>query len=166
MVLRRIEPVFQNATRHRADSDKWVESTFPLIYPFTSAKFRLFFRNRTSIGSRCQHRLPFVYRSRSSSLACLKRLYLQIHAPELAEEVDQGQHDRIEQGHEVGLLAQRRFSGGVPIAFENGIDDALANTAALSTTHPFLRYSRQRFNTRTCSCASTFSNAVPTTAGD
>ena len=55
----------------------------------------------------------------------------QVHQPELAEEADEGQEARLEQGHEVGLLAQSRFPGGVLVGFEKGIDDALAITAAL-----------------------------------
>jgi len=51
--------------------------------------------------------------------------------PDLAEDADEGQLDRLEQGHEIGLLAQKRFPGGVPVDFANGIDDALANTAIL-----------------------------------
>ncbi|MGD1095880.1 MAG: DUF2779 domain-containing protein [Bryobacteraceae bacterium] len=61
----------------------------------------------------------------------MKRLYFQVHRPELAEEADEGQEARLEQGEEVGLLAHSRFPGGVLVGFENGIDDALANTAAL-----------------------------------
>jgi len=63
-----------------------------------------------------------------AGVQCLKRLYFQVHQPELA---DEGQQARLEQGHEVGLLAQRRFPGGVAVGFENGTDHALANTAAL-----------------------------------
>jgi len=35
------------------------------------------------------------------------------------------------KGQEVGLLAQRRFPGGVLVGFDDGIGDALATTAAL-----------------------------------
>ena len=66
-----------------------------------------------------------------AGIQCLKRLYLQVHQPELAEEADEGQEARLEQGQEVGLLAQRRFSGGAFVDFEEGIDTALAKTAAL-----------------------------------
>jgi predicted RecB family nuclease len=66
-----------------------------------------------------------------SGIQCLKRLYLQVHSPELAGEVDEGQLNRLEQGQEVGKLAQKRFSGGVLVSFDNGADDALAKTAAL-----------------------------------
>ena len=66
-----------------------------------------------------------------AGIQCLKRLYFQVYQPELAEEADEGQEARLEQGQEVGLLAQRRFPGGVLVGFEDGIADALANTAAL-----------------------------------
>src|SRR6476660_1842982 len=66
-----------------------------------------------------------------AGIQCLKRLYLEIHQPELAEAADEGQEARLEQGQEVGLLAQKRFPDGVVVGFEEGIGDALARTAAL-----------------------------------
>src|SRR5689334_13639854 len=66
-----------------------------------------------------------------AGIQCLKRLYFQVHQPEDAEQVDEGQEARLEQGQEVRLLAQRRFPGGILVSFENGIEDALAKTAAL-----------------------------------
>ena len=66
-----------------------------------------------------------------AGIQCAKRLYFQVHQPELAEEADEGQEARLEQGQEVGLLAQKRFPGGVFVGFGGGIDEALANTAAL-----------------------------------
>lgn len=67
-----------------------------------------------------------------AGIQCLRRLYFEVHQPELADEADDGQQARLEQGQEVGLLAQRRFPGGVLIEFEHGIDDAIANTAAVT----------------------------------
>lgn len=66
-----------------------------------------------------------------AGIQCLKRLYLEIHQPELAEAADDGQEARLEQGQEVGLLAQKRFPDGVVVGFEEGIGDAHARTAAL-----------------------------------
>jgi predicted RecB family nuclease len=66
-----------------------------------------------------------------AGVQCLKRLYLQVHMPQLAEDADEGQLNRLEQGDEVGLLAQKRFPGGVLVDFANGIDGALANTSVL-----------------------------------
>jgi len=66
-----------------------------------------------------------------AGVQCLKRLYFQVHQPELAEEADQARETRLEQGQEVGLIAQRRFPGGVFVGFQAGVDEALAKTAAL-----------------------------------
>src|ERR1035441_3092980 len=67
-----------------------------------------------------------------SGVQCLKRLYLQVHQPELAGEIDEGQAVRFEQGHEGGVLAQAAFPGGVLVdsdAFD--LEAALERTAAL-----------------------------------
>ncbi|MGA8087109.1 MAG: DUF2779 domain-containing protein, partial [Terracidiphilus sp.] len=73
--------------------------------------------------------------SKSKSVAgvqCLKRLYLQVHQPELAGETDEGQQVRFEQGHEVGVLAHAVFPGGVLVeSDEFHLDAALEHTAAL-----------------------------------
>jgi predicted RecB family nuclease len=66
-----------------------------------------------------------------AGVQCLKRLYFEVHQPELAKEVDEGQEARLEQGNEVGLFAQSRFPGGVFVGMEAGIGDALGKTAAL-----------------------------------
>ena len=67
-----------------------------------------------------------------AGLQCLKRLYLQVHQPELAGEIDEGQQAIFDQGHEVGDQARTAFPGGVLV--ESGADDlekALARTATL-----------------------------------
>jgi CRISPR/Cas system-associated exonuclease Cas4 (RecB family) len=46
---------------------------------------------------------------------CLKRLYLEVHQPELAAEPDEQSTGVFEQGHEVGRWAQKMFPGGVLI---------------------------------------------------
>jgi hypothetical protein len=66
-----------------------------------------------------------------AGVQCLKRLYFQICQPELAEAGDEGQEARLEQGNEVGLLAQSRFRGGVFIDLEHGLTAALAQTTSL-----------------------------------
>jgi predicted RecB family nuclease len=66
-----------------------------------------------------------------AGIQCLKRLYFQVYQPELAAEMNEGQEARLEQGQEVGLLAQSRFPGGALVGFDGGIDDALAKTASL-----------------------------------
>lgn len=78
---------------------------------------------------------PAIRLSKSKFVAgiqCLKRLYLQIHQPELALEVDEGQEARFEQGQEVGVLARSAFPGGILVdADTHEMDEALARTEAL-----------------------------------
>jgi predicted RecB family nuclease len=59
---------------------------------------------------------------------CLKRLYLQVHEPELAAEPDAAAEAVIEQGREVGLLARQMFPGGVEVRSEGGLDQAIRAT--------------------------------------
>lgn len=61
---------------------------------------------------------------------CLKRLYLQVHAPELAADLDDPVEAIIEQGREVGLLARQLFPGGVEVRNE-GLDKAIRATREL-----------------------------------
>jgi predicted RecB family nuclease len=46
---------------------------------------------------------------------CLKRLYLMAYSPELAEQRDESDQAIIDQGQEVGLLAQQMFPGGLTV---------------------------------------------------
>src|SRR6185295_15194240 len=67
-----------------------------------------------------------------AGLQCAKRLYLQLNAPQLAEAPDAALEFRFAQGHEVGLLAQRAFPGGVALeAGRDRLEDALAQTERL-----------------------------------
>jgi hypothetical protein len=50
-----------------------------------------------------------------AGLQCLKRLYLEVHQPDLAGEVDEQTLAVFEQGREVGRWAQKAFPGGVLI---------------------------------------------------
>jgi len=59
---------------------------------------------------------------------CLKRLYLQVHEPDLAAEPDDAADAIIEQGREVGLLARQMFPGGVEVRSEGGLDQAIRAT--------------------------------------
>jgi hypothetical protein len=63
---------------------------------------------------------------------CLKRLYLQVHQPEAAEEPDESQMARFAQGYEVGRAATKAFPGGVLVK-EDYLhhDEAMARTLAL-----------------------------------
>jgi predicted RecB family nuclease len=46
---------------------------------------------------------------------CLKRLYWIVHSPEMAAQRGESDQSIIEQGREVGLLAQQMFPGGVTV---------------------------------------------------
>jgi predicted RecB family nuclease len=62
---------------------------------------------------------------------CLKRLYFQVHEPELAAEPDAAAEAIIEQGREVGMLARQMFPGGVEVRSEEGLDQAIRATREL-----------------------------------
>ena len=66
---------------------------------------------------------------------CLKRLYFQVHQPELAAEPDAASEAVIEQGREVGLLARQMFPGGVEVRSEGGLDQAIRTTRELVANH-------------------------------
>ena len=48
-----------------------------------------------------------------SGLQCYKRLYMEIHAPELATQPDAATKAILDMGTEIGELARQRLSGGV-----------------------------------------------------
>src|SRR5208283_3798962 len=54
-----------------------------------------------------------------AGLQCLKRLYMSVHQPELAAQPDESSQSIIDQGQEVGLLAQQMFPGGVAVESRN-----------------------------------------------
>ena len=62
---------------------------------------------------------------------CLKRLYLEVHQPELAAEVDEADHAILEQGREVGLLARRLFPDGIEVQGSGGLERAIRLTREL-----------------------------------
>ena len=62
---------------------------------------------------------------------CLKRLYFQVHQPELAAEPDDSGEAIIEQGREVGMLARQLFPGGVEVRSDRGLDQAIRTTREL-----------------------------------
>jgi len=74
-----------------------------------------------------------------AGLQCLKRLYLEVHQPDLAGEPDEQTMAVFEQGHEVGQWAQKGFPGGVLIeAGHEEIGKALRQTeqAVADKQHP------------------------------
>ncbi len=62
---------------------------------------------------------------------CLKRLYLQVHQPELAAEPDASGYGIMEQGNEVGRLAHQLFPGGVKVDGSAGLEQAIRTTQEL-----------------------------------
>jgi hypothetical protein len=62
---------------------------------------------------------------------CLKRLYLQVHDPELAAKPDGATEAIVEQGREVGLLARQLFPGGVEVRSDGGLGQAIRATLEL-----------------------------------
>jgi hypothetical protein len=67
-----------------------------------------------------------------SGLQCHKRLYLEIHAPELATEPDEHTQAILDNGTELGELARRLFPNGVLVDFgRSGLDEALTLTHQL-----------------------------------
>jgi hypothetical protein len=67
-----------------------------------------------------------------TGVQCLKRLYLQVHQPGLAAELDDASKAVIEQGSQVGLVAQKAFPGGVMVkAGRTELDKAIKATREL-----------------------------------
>ncbi|MCX6641117.1 MAG: DUF2779 domain-containing protein [bacterium] len=66
-----------------------------------------------------------------SGLQCAKRLWIEIHQPELLPKIEPSQQKIFDQGTEVGKLARERFPGGVLIGADHQhISDALSQTDA------------------------------------
>jgi hypothetical protein len=68
-----------------------------------------------------------------AGVQCLKRLYLQVHQPELGAEPDGATEAIMQQGHDVGMLARRLFPGGVEVC-EHSLDQAIRTTRELVAT--------------------------------
>ena len=64
-----------------------------------------------------------------SGLQCHKRLYLEIHAPQLAADVDDRRQMMLDMGKEINEIAHRYFPGGVLVT-----EDYRHSTAALEKT--------------------------------
>jgi Domain of unknown function(DUF2779) len=59
---------------------------------------------------------------------CLKRLYWQVHQPELAAGPEAASEAIIEQGRKVGLLARQMFPGGIEVGNQGNLDQAIRAT--------------------------------------
>ena len=67
-----------------------------------------------------------------AGVQCLKRLYFQVHRPEMAAGSSDATEAIMEQGHQVGLVAQKAFPGGVLVAADHEhLDDAVRTTREL-----------------------------------
>lgn len=67
-----------------------------------------------------------------AGVQCLKRLYLQVHQPDLAAEPDEGARASMEQGQLVGTEARKAFPGGVLVdADHSELGKAIAITRDL-----------------------------------
>jgi predicted RecB family nuclease len=66
-----------------------------------------------------------------AGVQCLKRLYWQVHQPELAAEPEAAVEAIMEQGQDVGLLAHQLFPGGVMVSGDDGLDEAIRTTRDL-----------------------------------
>jgi predicted RecB family nuclease len=66
-----------------------------------------------------------------AGVQCLKRLYWQVHQPELAAKPDAATEVIMEQGHQVGLLARQLFPSGVEVGIDGGLDQAIRATREL-----------------------------------
>jgi hypothetical protein len=62
---------------------------------------------------------------------CLKRLYWQVHTPEIAAQPGAADQAIMEQGREVGLLARQLFPGGIEVGSEGGLGQAIRVTREL-----------------------------------
>ena len=89
-----------------------------------------------------------------AGVQCLKRLYLQVHQPEQATEIDEGTEAILNQGHEVGLLAQKAFPGGVAVAQSHDeLGAALDETQRLVADPRFPLFLKRPSGTRVFWCA-------------
>jgi predicted RecB family nuclease len=66
-----------------------------------------------------------------AGVQCVKRLYWQVHEPELVAEPGAADQAIMQQGHEVGVLARQLFPGGVEVRSDRGLDKAIRDTREL-----------------------------------
>jgi len=70
-----------------------------------------------------------------SGLQCPKRLYLEVHHPELIEE-SAGLERRFAMGHLVGEIAQKLIPDGILIEYDGGLSQALKETRHILESSP------------------------------
>lgn len=87
-----------------------------------------------------------------AGLQCPKRLYLQVHQPQLAKVTDQFNKD---QGTAVEVLARNLFPGGVLVDVDrNHVAQAVRATRELVNNPEVRRFLRPRSDTMVCWCRS------------
>ena len=92
-----------------------------------------------------------------AGVQCLKRIYLQVHEPELAAELDDASKAVMAQGHQVGLEAQKAFPGGVTVkAGPTELDEAIKATRDLVAKSKPRRFLKPPFNMVTFSFGQTY----------
>jgi predicted RecB family nuclease len=69
-----------------------------------------------------------------SGMQCVKRLYWQVHQPELAARPDAATEAIMQQGHEVGMLARQLFPGGIEVRCDRGLEQAIRASRELVVT--------------------------------
>ncbi len=70
-----------------------------------------------------------------SGLQCPKRLYLEVHNPELIE-IDAELERRFETGHQVGEIARQLYPGGKLIKYQDDLSQAVKETKQLLEDSP------------------------------
>ena len=71
-----------------------------------------------------------------AGVQCLKRLYFQVHEPGIAAEMSDARRAVIEQGRQVGVVAQKAFPGGVTVTGGPGELDAALNATQELVAEP------------------------------
>ena len=67
-----------------------------------------------------------------SGLQCLKKLWIEVHRPELIPEPDAEAQHRFDEGHQVGELAKKFFQKGIDIPFDrNNFKENIEKTSQL-----------------------------------
>src|ERR1017187_8241899 len=75
--------------------------------------------------------MPFLSKSKiMAGLQCRKRLYLEVHHPELLDYSDEAEH-AFSIGHEVGEAARTLHPGGKLIEHQGNLENALDETRQL-----------------------------------
>ena len=86
-----------------------------------------------------------------SGVQCLKRLYWQVHEPELGGVPDAAAVAIMEQGREVGRLARQLFAGGVEVSSRDP-EQAIRTTRELIANPEVPAIFEAAFERRWCIC--------------